>query len=81
LFTAPPAIPGGSSRRVPDVNFFSRIFGHGDSTDFKDLVPIAIGRFLSKGLDSGFFSRQLSGLILDFKLKVFSKDLVLLVFF
>jgi len=51
-------------------------FGHGDSTDFKDWTD-SFNRI-------GFRSRQLSGWffqILDFKLRVFSKDWVSLVSF
>jgi len=47
-------------------------FGHGDSTDFKDLD----GFFQQDWISVFSLLRQLPELILDFKLMVFSKELV-----
>jgi len=52
-------------------------FGHGDSTDFKDLD----GFFQQDWISVFSLLRQLPELILDFKLMVFSKELVFLVSF
>jgi len=52
-------------------------FGHGDSTDFKDLD----GFFQQDWISVFSLLRQLPELILDFKLMVFSKELVFFGFF